>query len=94
MSAENYRPISLFPQLSKIIEKLIKVRFTSYLNIYNIISDSQYGCRANMSTSDALIDTNECVTVVLEICDKCSIISIDLKKSFDKIDHSIHIKKL
>ena len=42
------RPISLLTQLSKLLEKLIKVRFTSYLNTYNIISDSQYGFMANM----------------------------------------------
>ena len=83
---ENYRPISLFGQLSKILEKFIKVRFTSYLNKYNI-SDSQYGVRANMSTSGALIDTFEFVTDALENCDKCSIVSIDLEKVFDTIDH-------
>ena len=94
MSAENYRHISLLPQLSKILEKLIKVRFTGYLNKYNIISDSQYGFRVNMSTSDALIDTIEFVTDALEKCDKCSMVSIDLKKTFDTIDHSILIKKL
>ena len=33
LSAENYRPISLLPQLSKILDKLIKIRFTSYLII-------------------------------------------------------------
>ena len=38
---------------------IIKVIFTSYLNKCNIISDSQYGFRANMSTSDSLIDTIE-----------------------------------
>ena len=39
LSAENYRPKSLLPQLSKILVKLIKVRFTSYLNKCNIIID-------------------------------------------------------
>ena len=48
----------------------------------------------NISTSDALIDIIECVTDSLDTRDKCSIISIDLKKAFDTIDHSILIKKL
>ena len=46
------------------------------------------------TTSDALIYTIEFVTDDLEKCDKCSIISIDLKKAFDTVDHSILIKKL
>ena len=79
MSAENYRPISLLPQLFKIPEKLIKVRFTSYLNKYNIISDSQYGFRANMSTSDALIDTIEFVNDTLEKCDKVLLLNLTKK---------------
>ena len=74
LSTENNRPISILPQLSKILEKLIKVRFTSYLNKYNIISDSHNGFKANMSTSDALIDTIEFVTDALEKCDKCYIV--------------------
>ena len=81
-------------QLSKILVTLIKVRFTSYLNKYNIIGNSQYGFRANISTFEALIDTIKFITDTLEKRDKCSILSIDLKKTFDTIDHSILIKKL
>ena len=47
-----------------------------------------------MSKSYALIDTIEFVTDALEKCDKCSIVSIDLKNTFGTIDHSILIKKL
>ena len=47
-----------------------------------------------MSTSDALIDTVEFITDALEKYDKCSVVSIDLKKAFDTIDHTILIKKL
>ena len=56
LCSEKYRPISLLPQLSKILEKLINIRFTRYLlNKYNIISNSQYGFRSSMSTYDAFI---------------------------------------
>ena len=37
---ENYRPISLLPQFSKLLEKLIKVRNLKFLNKFNIISDT------------------------------------------------------
>ena len=40
-----------------------------------------------MSTYDALIDTIVFFTDALEKCDKCSIVSIDLKRAFDTIDH-------
>ena len=47
-----------------------------------------------MSTSDALIGTIECVTDALEKYDKCSFVSIDLKKYTTSIDHTILINKL
>ena len=54
--AENYRPISLLPKISKIFEKLIKSRISNVLNKFNILNDNQYGFRKNLSTSDALSD--------------------------------------
>ena len=41
----NYRPISLLPQLSKILEKLFYNKFMSFINNNNILSTSQYGFR-------------------------------------------------
>ena len=41
--AENYRPISLLPQISKIYEKLIKSRISNFLNKFNILNDNKYG---------------------------------------------------
>ena len=39
----NYRPISLLPQFSKILEKLFLTRINSFLCANNILSSSQYG---------------------------------------------------
>ena len=38
----NYRPISLLPQFSKILEKLYSDRLDSFLFKYSILSPSQY----------------------------------------------------
>ena len=42
---ENYRPISLPPTFSKIIEKMIKVRILSFINRHNVLYDRQSGFR-------------------------------------------------
>ena len=58
----NYRPVSLLPQFSKILEKLFDVRLQKFIDKNHILSDSQYGFRANCSTSFALMELIE------EIC--------------------------
>jgi hypothetical protein len=46
----NYRPISLLSVFSKILEKIVGNRLSSYLEFNNLISDSQYGFRKAHST--------------------------------------------
>lgn len=52
----NYRPISILPVISKILEKLINKRLIAYLNKYGILSKSQYGFREGISTEDVIMD--------------------------------------
>ena len=58
----NYRPVSLLPQFSKILEKLFNKRLDKFVNKYNILSESQYGFRENRSTSLALMELIEDLT--------------------------------
>ena len=91
---KNYRPISLLPQLSKILEKIIKLKLSSFIDKHKLLSKCQYGFRENMSASDALSDVVETVNSKLEKLDNCAILSIDLCKVFDKLDHGIMLNKL
>ena len=52
----NYRPISLIPALSEILEKLIYDKILEFLVRYNILFKSQYGYRQNHNTTHATID--------------------------------------
>ena len=90
----NYRPISLLPQFSKILEKLFNVRLDNFIERHSILSNSQYGFRPNMSTSLALLELTEEITSALD--KKKSSIGdfIDLKKAFDTIDHTLLLEKL
>lgn len=51
----NYRPVSLLPQFSGILENLFNKRLDKFLNTHKLLSDSQYGFRSKRSTALALI---------------------------------------
>ena len=53
---KNYRPISILPCFSKIIERITYNRLYSFLIKHNIISEKQYGFRKKYATYMALID--------------------------------------
>lgn len=90
----NYRPISLLPAFSKILEKIINNRLVNYLEKYNIFSKNQHGFRKGKSTTDAVQDLNEFLTQNLDAGQKCLGIFLDLAKAFDTVSVSILINKL
>lgn len=93
-SFTNYRPISLLPQFSKILEKLFNSRLESFLDKYQIINEDQYGFRTDRTTAMAIIEATEEITNALDRNKFAIGIFIDLKKAFDTINHSILLKKL
>ena len=52
--ASNYRPISTFPTLSKILERAVQSQFYEYLQTSLILTDKQFGFRPKNSTISAL----------------------------------------
>ena len=90
----NYRPISLLPQFSKILEKLFNVRLDNFIERHSILNNSQYGFRPNMSTSLALLELTEEITSALDKKKSTIGVFIDLKKAFDTIDHTLLLPKL
>ena len=91
---DNYRPISLLPVMSKIIEKIVYKRTVFHLNENNLIYCKQFGFRKNHGTSDAI---NLLLAEILEKWDKgFSVIGvfIDLRKAFDTVSHQLILSKL
>lgn len=90
----NYRPISLLPQFSKILEKLFNSRLEKFIEKHKIINESQYGFGTQRTTSMAIIEATEEITNALDKKEYTVGIFMDLKKAFDTINHSILINKL
>ena len=51
---QSYRPISLLSDVSKIFEKLLKIRIANFLEKYKILSNKQYGFREGLNTGHAI----------------------------------------
>jgi len=86
----NYRPISLLPVVSKILEKIVHKRLYSFLTRNNLINPSQYGFRPNCSTTHAVL---EFLSNIIANSDRKQFslgLFLDLSRAFD----SLHINTL
>ena len=92
-NCNNYRPISLLSNISKIIEKLIHKQLSVFLEINNCLYTHQYGFRNQHSTTHALITITEKVRHALDNDKITCRVFLDLQKAFDTVDHQI-IKSL
>lgn len=91
---DNYRPISVLPTISKVLEAAILTRLTSFLKKYNILSGRQFGFREGRTTVDAILSILDSVWEALESGEDCAIIVCDLSKAFDCMQRNILLQKL
>ena len=93
-NVNNYRPISVLPVLSKVIERHVHDSLYSYLCTDNLIYSKQSGFRKRHSTETALIGIIDELLFNLDSDRVSGMILIDYCKAFDMVDHSILLQKL
>ena len=90
----NYRPISVLPVFSKILERVMYNRVFTYLNDNKLLYEKQFGFKNNTSTDHAILDLVNNISKSFEQGKFTLGIFIDLSKAFDTVDHNILLKKL
>jgi len=91
---DNYRPISLVPTFSKILEKIVAVKLTNHLDLNNLLYKHQYGFQRGKQTEHNLINLVNFVSNAINNNKYCIGIFLDIKKAFDCVQHDILFKKL
>jgi exonuclease III len=90
----NYRPISILPYFSKLLEKVMYHRLYDYIVKRNILYPFQHGFRSGHSTVMSLLNIQDKVTQAIDNNEYSIGIFLDLSKAFDTVDHNILLKKL
>ena len=93
-SPDNYRPISVLPTLSKIIERHIVDQLNGYLSKHDLLYKSQSGFRPMHSCQTALTKLVDTWLKNMDNGELNGVLFLDLKKAFDLVNHDLLLTKL
>ena len=83
----NFRPVSNLPFLSKVLERVIHMQLSAYINSNNLGERLQSAYRKHHSTETALMRVQQDVLSALSERKACLLVLLDLSSAFDTVDH-------
>ena len=89
---ENYRPISLLPIISKVLERCVLNGIKAHL--YQLISPLQCCFCTGRSYVTNLLEAFEYIGSLLDNSSQVDTIFLDMSKAFDKVTHGRLVHKL
>lgn len=91
---DNYRPISISPAISKILERVVYDQLSGYLESNDLITSSQFGFRRRFNTELAATLFKDRILLAMDQGKLTGAVFIDLQKAFDTVEHSALLSKL
>ena len=90
----DYRPISVLPTPSKIIERAVYNQLIYHFESHGLLDPRQHGFRRDHSTCSAIFELTQYLYNSMDSKLFVSCVFIDYSKAFDTIDHDILYNKL
>ena len=90
----NYRPISILPVMSKVLEKHVYDSLSDFLHEFNLLHKTQSGFRSQHSCETALVNMIDSWLNAIDNGKMVGVVLADFKKAFDLVDHRILLDKL
>ena len=81
----SYRPLCLLDNVGKLLERVIVNRLESYLKERDIISNSRYGLKTGLCTSDTGIRLKRIAESAIATRQFCAAVSLDIRNAFNSI---------
>ena len=91
---ENYRPVALTSNVSKVFEKIVRSKIQKHLEDNNLFNCNQHGFRSGRSCLSQLLSHTERLIHHIENGNNVDVIYLDFSKAFDKVDHTILLHKI
>ena len=91
---DNYRPISILPTVSKLLERAVHHQLYQYLREHNILSPFQCGFWKCHSTEFAALSLADTIRRNMDQGMLTGAVFIEFQKVFDTVNHNLLLQKL
>ena len=91
---KQYRPVTLTSHIIKLFERVIVKKLGMVMRERGLFNAGQHGFREGRSCLSQLLEHQQKIINILEEGDTADVVYLDFSKAFDKVDHSVLIRKL